>query len=104
MSDPVAQQRARIAHAVVIAKRVGYFALLASIVAFFVGLAMSFPAWSVVVTIGGLAVATVVLPLPIVLGYGIRAAEREERAKYGGAQRRGPASDPEGGGGYPAEE
>ena len=31
--------------------------------------------------VGGLVIACVVLPLPIVLGYGVRAAEREDRGR-----------------------
>lgn len=81
MSDPVAQRRAAIARGVAIAKRVGYAALLAGIVTFFVGLATGFPAWAVTATIVALVIAFVVLPLPIVLGYGVRAAEREERQR-----------------------
>jgi hypothetical protein len=79
--DPVLARRARIARLVVLGKRVGYTALLVAIVAFFVGAATSFPAWSVTTTIVGLVVAFVVLPLPIVFGYGVRAAEREERGQ-----------------------
>jgi hypothetical protein len=79
VNDPVVARRAAIARAVAAAKRVGYTALLVAIVAFFVGLATGFPSWTVTVTIVGLVAAIVVLPLPIVLGYGVRAAEREER-------------------------
>jgi len=78
-ADPVVARRRRIARGVTVAKRVGYGALLLAIVAFFAGLAAGFPDWLVGLAVGGLLVATVVLPLPIVLGYGIRAAEREER-------------------------
>jgi hypothetical protein len=77
--DPVATRRARIARVVRLAKRIGYLALLVAIVAFVVSAVAGFPGWAVGVTIGGLVVAIVVLPVPIVLGYGIRAAEREER-------------------------
>jgi hypothetical protein len=77
--DPVVERRARIARAVAIAKRIGYGALLVGIVVFFVGLATGFPAWTVTVTIAALVTSFVILPLPIVLGYGVRAAEREER-------------------------
>jgi membrane protein implicated in regulation of membrane protease activity len=77
--DPVLAKRARVAHAVKIALRVGYAAFLVAIVAFAIGLTWDFPNWSVAVSIIGLATAIVVLPLPIVLGYGVRAAEREER-------------------------
>lgn len=78
--DPVATRRARIAAAATLGKRIGYLALAVSVVAFFAGLAAGLPRWSVTVTIGGLVVAIVVLPVPIVLGYGVRAAEREDRA------------------------
>ncbi len=75
----VRARRARIAHFVTIAKRVGYGALTISIVAFGVGLANSFPDWLVTLSIATLGVAVFVLPVPIVLGYGVKAAEREER-------------------------
>lgn len=77
--DPVVARRARIGRMVGIAKRVGYLGLLVAIAAFVVGAITGFPSWAVAVTIAGLVVGIVVLPLPIVLGYGIRAAEREER-------------------------
>lgn len=79
--DPVIARRERIARFVAIGKRVGYLALLVAIVAFFVGVVASFPSWTVTVSIAGLAIACVVLPLPIVLGYGIRAAQREDRER-----------------------
>lgn len=83
--DRVTEQRARLARVVRAAKRVGYSGLLVSIVAFFAGAATQFPGWTVSVAVTGLVVACVVLPLPIVLGYGIRAAEREEQTSRRGA-------------------
>jgi hypothetical protein len=83
VSDPVVQRRAAIARGVAMAKRVGYTALLVAIVVFFVGLASGFPGWTVTATVVALVAAIVVLPLPIVLGYGVRAAEREERGISG---------------------
>jgi hypothetical protein len=77
--DPVAERRARIARAVGLAKRVGYLALLLAVVAFVASVLTGFAGWAVGLTIAGLVVAIVVLPIPIILGYGIRAAEREER-------------------------
>jgi hypothetical protein len=79
--DPVVARRARIARFVALGKRVGYTALLIAIVSFFIGVATSFPKWAVTVSIAGLAVSCVVLPLPIVLGYGVRAAAREDRER-----------------------
>jgi len=77
--DPVVARRRRIGHWVTLGKRVGYTALLVAIVMFFVGLVAGFPPWTVDVIVLALVVSIVVLPAPIVLGYGIRAAEREER-------------------------
>ncbi|MGZ6976414.1 MAG: hypothetical protein ACXVKQ_20950 [Acidimicrobiia bacterium] len=78
-TDPVAERRARIGRVVGFAKRVGYLGLLVAIVGFVISAVAGFPSWSVALTIAGLVVGIVVLPLPIILGYGIRAAEREER-------------------------
>ncbi|MBM3673646.1 MAG: hypothetical protein FJW88_01640 [Actinobacteria bacterium] len=77
--DPVVTRRTRIARVVVLAKRIGYLALLGAIAAFVLGAITGFPTWTVAIAVAGLVAATVVLPIPIVLGYGIRAAEREER-------------------------
>ena len=77
--DPVMVRRRRIAALVKVGKRIGYTALLVAIVVFFVGLATNFPTWTVDVIVGALVISIVVLPAPIVFGYGIRAAEREER-------------------------
>lgn len=77
--DPVLARRARIATLVTLGKRIGYSALLVAIVAFGIGLSTGFPAWTVDLVVVGLIVSIVVLPAPIVFGYGIKAAEREER-------------------------
>jgi hypothetical protein len=77
--DPVVVRRARIARWVGLAKRVGYGLLLLAVVAFVVAAIAGFPSAVVTVTIVALVGACVVLPVPIVLGYGLRAAEREDR-------------------------
>jgi hypothetical protein len=77
--DPVHERRARIAAITKVAKRAGYAALLVAIIAFIAGIAADFPGWLVTLTLAALVFAIIVLPVPIVLGYGIRAAEREER-------------------------
>ncbi len=83
--DPVLERRDRIARAVTLAKRVGYLLLLGAVAAFAVAAVAGFPSWAVTVTIVALVGACVVLPVPIVLGYGLRAAEREDREQgHGG--------------------
>jgi hypothetical protein len=49
------------------------------VVAFVVAAIAGFPNAIVTVTVVALVAACVVLPVPIVLGYGLRAAEREDR-------------------------
>jgi hypothetical protein len=79
VDDPVVVRRERIARLAALGKRIGYAALGVAIVAFFVGVVAGFPTWTVTVSIAGLVTACVVLPIPIVLGYGVRAAAREDR-------------------------
>jgi hypothetical protein len=79
VDDPVLARRERIARLARIGKRIGYTALVIAIVAFFVGVAAGFPSWTVTLSVAGLVVACVVLPVPIVLGYGVRAAARDDR-------------------------
>jgi hypothetical protein len=57
----------------------GYAALLVAIACFAAALLTDFAAVPVRLTIGSLVAACVILPVPIVLGYGIRAAERDDR-------------------------
>ena len=79
--DPVLERRARIAAAVGLAKRIGYLLLLAAVVLFVLAAVNSFPTGLVTASIVALVAACVVLPAPIVLGYGLRAAEREDRER-----------------------
>jgi NADH:ubiquinone oxidoreductase subunit 6 (subunit J) len=80
-SDPILQQRARIRHYVVLAQRVGYGAMVLAIVFFAVGAITNFPDWTVVSTVTALVISIAILPIPIVLGYGVRAADREDRQR-----------------------
>ncbi len=79
--DPVRARRARIARIVRQARHAGYAALAVSVVSFAVAAATDFPALAVDLSIAALVAAIVILPVPIVLGYGVRAAEREDRER-----------------------
>jgi hypothetical protein len=81
VDDPVLARRERIARVAAIGKRGGYLALLVAIVAFFIALFAGFPTWAVTISIAGLIAACIILPIPIVLGYGVRAAAREDRER-----------------------
>jgi ABC-type Na+ efflux pump permease subunit len=82
--DPVLARRARIARIAALGKRVGYLALGVAVVSFVAGAITSFATWTVVVSTAGLVTACVILPIPIVLGYGVRAAAREDRQRDAG--------------------
>jgi hypothetical protein len=77
--DPILVRRARVARLVTIGQRIGYGCLLLAIVAFGIGAATGFPGYAVTASITGLVAACVILPVPIVVGYGVRAAARDER-------------------------
>jgi uncharacterized membrane protein len=82
--DPVLRQRARLARLASTGQRAGYLLLLVAMAAFVVGALTSFPAVAVVVVIAALIGASVVLLPAIVLGYAVKAAEREERGESAG--------------------
>jgi NADH:ubiquinone oxidoreductase subunit 6 (subunit J) len=77
--DPVVLRRARIAHWVGLTKRIGYSLLLLAVVAFVAAAIAGFEGALVTLTVVALVAACVILPVPIVMGYGLRAAEREDR-------------------------
>jgi hypothetical protein len=78
-ADPVLVQRARIARWVERGQRTGYVLLLIAIVAFVVGFPTGFPrAIPIIVTVS-MILCTVILAPSIVFGYGVKAAEREDR-------------------------
>ena len=79
--DPVLVRRARVARLAALGKRVGYLALLLAIVSFVAGVVTGFATWTVVLSTIGLVAACIILPIPIVLGYGVRAAAREDRER-----------------------
>ena len=77
--DPVLARRNQARRAATVGSRVGYLALAIACVAFLVGVLSGLPTWSVTVVLAGMAVATICLIPAIILGYAVKAAEREER-------------------------
>lgn len=77
--DDVLQRRATIARWSGIGRRIGYLLYAIALVVFFVGLATDFPAWAATTITFCLLVGAIALIPAIVFGYGVKAAEREER-------------------------
>jgi hypothetical protein len=82
--DPVHRRRAEVARWVRRAKRVGYLALVIAIVGFGVGVVAGFSPAVVRIVVVALVATCVILPVPIVVGYGVRAAEREDPTRRRG--------------------
>ena len=78
--DPVIARREQARRLAARGQAVGYGLIGLAIAAFVFGLAIEFTSAVTVVVIGSLAASTLVLLPAIVLGYAVRAAEREERA------------------------
>ncbi len=78
-SDPVRARRARAQRLAEMSQRIGYGCFAVAIVAFVVGAAIGFSSTVVAVVVVALAVGSVVLAPGIIIGYGVKAAEREDR-------------------------
>jgi hypothetical protein len=81
VTDPVIERRARIARWCEVGKRVGYALYGVAVILFFIGLATEYTAWLVTTIVVCMGVGAVVLIPAIILGYGVRAADREDRGE-----------------------
>ena len=79
--DAIVAQRARILAWCNMGKRVGYALYGLAIVLFFLGLATTYSTWLVTTIVVAMAVGAVLLIPAIIFGYGVKAAEREERGE-----------------------
>ncbi len=82
--DPVLARRARIGKLVANGQRVGYSLWLVAIVVFVFGAVVGFRPAMVTVVIGCLAAGSALLAPSIVVSYGVRAADREDRGEPSG--------------------
>lgn len=77
--DPVRARRARAQRLAEMSQRIGYGCLGVAILAFVVGAIVGFSPSVVAVVVTALAVGSLVLAPGIIIGYGVKAAEREDR-------------------------
>jgi len=77
--DPVLARRAQMARLARTGKRVGYSLWLVAIVTFTVGMLSTLRPAMTTIIVGSLAVGSALLAPAIVIAYGVRAADREER-------------------------
>ena len=81
MTDPVIERREKIGRWCEVGKRFGYALYGIAVVLFFIGLATEYTGWLVTTIVVCMAVGAVVLLPAIIFGYGVKAAEREERGE-----------------------
>lgn len=77
-SDPVRVRRAQMARLASIGQRVGYLLFAVALVAFFVGLATTYSGGLVLLIELCLLIGSVFLAPAIVVGYAVKAAERDD--------------------------
>jgi hypothetical protein len=85
--DPTLLRRARIARWTGVAQRVGYAMFGVAIVVFAYGAVTGFVGSVVTIVVAAMAVGTATLAPAIVLGYAIKAAEREDREREAARRR-----------------
>ena len=79
--DPVRARRAQVARWTLLANRVGYVLLAVAVALFFVALMLGFSAVLATLVIVAMVLSFVLLAPSIVLGYAVKAADRDDRER-----------------------
>jgi hypothetical protein len=79
--DPVRARRAKVAKYTLLANRVGYLFFAVAIATFVIGFAVSFNGAVSAIVIGSIIIGSALLAPAIVLGYAVKAAERDDRER-----------------------
>jgi hypothetical protein len=79
--DPIRRRRASVARWTAVASRTGYALLLVSMVLFFVAFAVGFSGALATLVLVALVASFVLLAPSIVIGYAVKAAERDDRER-----------------------
>ena len=79
--DPVRARREQVRKWTLLANRVGYLLFAVAIAVFFIGFAIGFNGALVAIVVTTMIVGSILLAPAIVLGYAVKAAEREDRER-----------------------
>lgn len=79
VNDEVLAQRARVERWTGIGKRIGYGLFLVAVVLFVIGFVVGFRPSIVTPIVAAMVIGSIILLPAIVFGYGVKAADREER-------------------------
>jgi hypothetical protein len=77
--DPVRARRAQVARWTLLANRIGYLLFAAAVAVFLIGFVLGFRGVVVAIVVVCLVIGSLLLAPSIVLGYAIKAAERDDR-------------------------
>jgi cyanate permease len=77
-ADPVRERRAKIQRLASLGQRIGYLLYAVAIAAFFYGFFVDFNGTVVTIIVATMAVGSAALAPAIVLGYAVKAAERDD--------------------------
>lgn len=80
-TDPIRVRRARIARWTLLANRVGYLFVAAAMALFFMALVIDFSALMATLVIVALVIGCALLAPSIIVGYAVKAAERDDRER-----------------------
>jgi hypothetical protein len=78
-TDPVRQRREQVARLAAAARKAGWTCFAVACVAFVAGLVIGLNGLVVVIVVGSLAIGSGLLLPAIIVGFGVTAAEREDR-------------------------
>lgn len=81
MNDPIRARRQQVARWSLLANRIGYLFLALAIAVFVIGFALGFTPPVVSLVVAALVIGSVLLLPSIILGYAVKAAEREDRER-----------------------
>jgi hypothetical protein len=79
--DPVRARRAQVARWTLLANRIGYLCFGVAVAVFVIGFAIGFTPPVVTIVVVAMVAGTVLLAPAIVLGYAVKAAERDDRER-----------------------
>jgi uncharacterized membrane protein HdeD (DUF308 family) len=81
VSDPIRARRRQVARWSLLANRVGYLFLAVAVAVFVIGFVLGFTPPVVTVVVTTLLIGCALLLPSIILGYAVKAAEREDRER-----------------------
>ena len=81
MTDPIRARRQQVARWSLLANRVGYLFVAVAVAVFIIGFALGFTPPVVAVVVATLLIGCALLLPSIILGYAVKAAEREDRER-----------------------